>query len=402
MKDFTTEVLIIGAGASGLMCAATAGYRGRKVRVLDHAPKAAAKIRISGGGKCNFTNQVVTSNEFICQNPHFVKSALARYQPQDFIDLVDRHGLAYEERELGKFFCRHRAGDLIHILKTECDWAGVTLQLNTPIYSISKLTSETPDRARFGVETDEGLIECESLVIATGALSFPKLKATNFGYQVAEQFGLKTIPNRPGLVPLVFDGSWQDFCCQLSGIALDVQISTSDGQQEKSFEEALLFTHQGISGPGVLQISNYWRPGQPIYINLLPKVDVLTELMQLKQNNASLVRWLHRFWTKKFTQAWLEKYPISSKLADLSNETIERFAQQISHWALYPSGTAGYDKAEVTLGGVDTDEVSSKNFEVKKVPGLYFIGEVLDVTGHLGGYNFQWAWSSGFAAGQTV
>lgn len=402
MKNVITEVLVIGAGASGLMCAATAGYRGRDVLVLDHAPKAAAKIRISGGGKCNFTNQVVTSNEFICQNPHFVKSALARYQPQDFIDLVDRHGLAYEERELGKLFCQHRAGDLIHILKTECDWSGVRLQLNTPIRSISKLTSETSDTARFRVETPDALIECQSLVIATGALSFPKLKASNFGYQVAEQFGLQVVPNRPGLVPLVFEGSWRDFCRQLSGIALDVRISTSDGQQTKSFEEAMLFTHQGISGPGVLQISNYWQPGQSIEINLLPKVDVLAELMQLKQNNASLVRWLHQFWTKKFTQAWLEKYPMPSKLADLSNEVIERFARQITHWRLYPSGTAGYDKAEVTLGGVDTDEVSSKNFEVKKVPGLYFIGEVLDVTGHLGGYNFQWAWSSGFAAGQIV
>ena len=402
MKTYTTEVLIIGAGASGLMCAATAGYRGREVLVLDHAPKAAAKIRISGGGKCNFTNQAVTPNEFICQNPHFVKSALARYQPQDFIDLVDRHGLAYEQRELGKLFCLHRAGDLIHILKTECDWAGVSVQLNTSIQSITQLTPDASNPAAFRIKTGEEAIECQSLVIATGALSFPKLKASNFGYQVAEQFGLKRIPNRPGLVPLVFEGKWRDFCRQLSGIALDVKISTFDGQQEKCFEEAMLFTHQGISGPGVLQISNYWRPGQPIQINLLPKLDVLAELMQLKQTNASLVRWLQQFWTKKFTQAWLEMYPIATKLADLPNEEIERFAQQITRWTLYPSDTAGYDKAEVTLGGVDTDEVSSKNFEVKNVPGLYFIGEVLDVTGHLGGYNFQWAWSSGFAAGQTV
>uniref|UniRef100_Q31JE0 HI0933-like protein n=1 Tax=Hydrogenovibrio crunogenus (strain DSM 25203 / XCL-2) TaxID=317025 RepID=Q31JE0_HYDCU len=398
----TIDVLIIGAGASGLMCAATAGYRGRDVWVLDHAPKAAAKIRISGGGKCNFTNQVVTPNEFICQNPHFVKSALARYQPQDFIDLVDRHGLEYEERELGKLFCRHRAGDLIHILKTECDWAGVSLQLSTSVLAITQLTPKAAHEVAFRVETNERFIECQSLVIATGALSFPKLKASNFGYQVAEQFGLRQIPARPGLVPLVFDGKWRAFCQKLSGIALDVKISTSNGQTEKSFEEAMLFTHQGISGPGVLQISNYWQPGQPIEINLLPKVDVLTELMQLKQSNASLMRWLQHFWTKKFTQAWLEMYPIATKLADLPNEEIERFAQQITRWTLYPSDTAGYDKAEVTLGGVDTDEVSSKNFEVKNVPGLYFIGEVLDVTGHLGGYNFQWAWSSGFAAGQTV
>lgn len=402
LKTNTTDVLIIGAGASGLMCAATAGYRGREVWVIDHAPKAAAKIRISGGGKCNFTNQVVTPNEFICQNPHFVKSALARYQPQDFIDLVDRHGLEYEERELGKLFCCHRAGDLIHILKTECDWAGVNLQLNTSVKTITKLTPKTPAGATFRVETSEYFIECQSLVIATGALSFPKLKASNFGYQVAEQFGLRHVPARPGLVPLVFDGKWRDFCQKLSGIALDVKISTSNGQTEKSFEEAMLFTHQGISGPGVLQISNYWQPGQSIEINLLPKVDVLAELMQLKQSNASLMRWLQQFWTKKFTQAWLEMYPIATKLADLPNEEVERFAQQITRWTLYPSDTAGYDKAEVTLGGVDTDEVSSKNFEVKKVPGLYFIGEVLDVTGHLGGYNFQWAWSSGFAAGQTV
>jgi len=278
----------------------------------------------------------------------------------------------------------------------------VTLQLKTSVKSIAKLTPKTPDEAAFRIETNECFIECQSLVIATGALSFPKLKASNFGYQVAKQFGLKQVPARPGLVPLILKGKWRDFCQKLSGIALDVKISTCNEQTKKSFEEALLFTHQGISGPGVLQISNYWQPGQAIEINLLPNVDVLAELMQLKQSNASLIRWLQQFWTKKFTQAWLEMYPIATKLADLPNEEIERFAQQITHWMLYPSDTAGYDKAEVTLGGVDTDEVSSKNFEAKNVPGLYFIGEVLDVTGHLGGYNFQWAWSSGFAAGQTV
>lgn len=395
------DVVIIGAGASGLMCAAQAGYRGRSVLVLDHAPKAAAKVRISGGGKCNFTNINASPNNYICANPHFVKSALARYKPQDFIDLVDRHGLEYEARELGKLFCLHRAGDLIQILRTECDWAGVELELGVQVQQVSALS----DQQGYLVLTSSGVIQCQSLVVATGALSFPKLKATDLGYRLAKQFGLTMNETRPGLVPLVFDNKWLTFCQQLSGVALDVRVSVlsaNDKSKAPSFEEAMLFTHQGLSGPAILQISNYWQPGQGIEINLLPRLNVFDELVALKEQNLHFHKWLNRFWPKKFTQAWLIHFPMPERLAEVSHETLKNYAHLLTHWALYPADTAGYDKAEVTLGGVNVDGIHSKDCQVKHQPGLYFIGEVLDVTGQLGGYNFQWAWSSGFAAAQTV
>lgn len=385
------DVLIIGAGASGLMCAATAGYGGKSILILDHAPKAAAKIRISGGGKCNFTNTQVTPQNYVCSNPHFVKSALARYQPQDFIDLVDRHGLEYEQRALGKLFCLNRASDLIQILRTECDWAGVSFQLKTSVKSVSAPTNQSTG---FSIETADATYHAKALVVATGALSFPKLKASGFGYALAKQFGLKTTPNLPGLVPLVFDNKWLAFCQNLSGLSLDVSITAN----QQSFKEAMLFTHQGISGPAVLQASNYWRKGDPIQINLLPDVDILSELLSLKKNNASLSKWLLGFWPKKLVQSWLEQFPLEN-IANQTDNAIQAYAKQLSCWEVYPSDTAGYDKAEVTLGGVDTDEVSSQTFETHKQPGLYFIGEVLDVTGQLGGYNFQWAWASGVACG---
>lgn len=391
MQEF--DVIIIGAGASGLMCAATAGYQGKSVLVLDHAPKAGAKIRISGGGKCNFTNTKVVANNYICQNPHFVKSALARFTPQDFIDLVERHGLIYEERELGKLFCLNKASDLIQILRTECDWAKVTFQFKTFIQSIKA----RKNNAGFCVMTEQGALQCKSLVIATGGLSFPKLKASSFGYEIASQFELKILPNLPGLVNLIFDNKWLDFCYGLSGISLAVKVCI----QEKTFQESMLFTHKGISGPAILQASNYWRKGNPLTINLLPKLDVLTELQRLKSQNKPLQKWLLFFWPKKFVKAWINLYPFED-LANQSNESIESYAHQLTHWQLYPSDTAGYDKAEVTLGGVGTNEISSKTFESHKQPNLYFIGEVLDVTGQLGGYNFQWAWASGVACGLAV
>lgn len=393
----TTDVLILGAGASGLMCAATAGYRGRSVMVLDHAPKAAAKIRISGGGKCNFTNVNVTPANYICQNPHFVKSALARYQSQDFIDLVDRHGLEYEQRDLGKLFCKHRASDVIQILQTECDWAGVSIRTKAEIHGVSQL-----EEGGFLVKTSQGTFQTQSLVVATGALSFPKLKASDLGYRIAEQFGLKTTQKQPGLVPFVFKKRWLAFCQALSGASLDVCVSVDKAGQTYSFTEAMLFTHQGLSGPSILQASNYWVPGQPIEINLLPHEDVLASLRQLKQDNTSVTRWLQGFWSKKMVQAWLTEFPMPSKLAEVPDNELETFAKQLTQWRLFPDDTAGYAKAEVTLGGVDTDEVSSKTLEAKNVPGLFFIGEVLDVTGQLGGYNFQWAWASGVAAGEVV
>lgn len=389
-KDW--DVIIAGAGASGLMCAATAGYQGLSVLVLDHAPKAAAKIRISGGGKCNFTNLDVSPNNYICQNPHFVKSALSRYPSAAFIELVERHGLEYEQRELGKLFCKERASDLIQILRTECDWAGVEVLTNCAVNSVRF------SNASYQIETSSGLFNAAKVVVATGALSFPKLKATGFGYDLAKQFGLNVIQTSPGLVPLVFKDKWLERIASLSGLSLDVTVSCGT----QSFQEAVLFTHNGLSGPAILQVSNYWQAGQSIQINLLPGLVVLDELKQLKQSAESLSKWLNQYWPKRFTQAWLEWFPIENQLSNLTDERLAEYAEQIQNWTLYPSDTAGYDKAEVTLGGVDTDEISSKTFEAKKQPGLYFIGEVLDVTGHLGGYNFQWAWASGVACGLAL
>ncbi len=386
------DVVVLGAGASGLICAAQAGYQGLSVLVLDHAPKAAAKIRISGGGKANFTNLAMSADNFICQNPHFVKSALAQFSSQDFIDLVDRHGLEYEQRELGKLFCKNKASDLIQILRTECDWAGCEFWLNTAFKSV-KVVDEL-----YQIDSANGVIQTPNFVVATGALSFPKLKATDIGYQLAKQFGLSIVPTSAGLVPLAFQEKQLAFCQNLSGIALDVQVSVVNNPN-RFFKEAMLFTHHGLSGPAILQISNYWQQGEGIEINLLPNSDVETELIALKAQNGSLNRWLKSQFPKKFYQSWLTQFPIPDRLADVSHETIKQYAKQLTHWQLYPSSKAGYDKAEVTLGGVDTAGLQSKDGEVKNQQGLYFIGEVVDVTGQLGGYNFQWAWSSGYACG---
>jgi len=392
MLDSHFDVIVIGAGASGLMCAATAGYQGKRVLVIEHAPKAAAKIRISGGGKCNFTNINVTPNHYICQNPHFVKSALSRYPSSAFIELVERHGMDYEQRDLGKLFCKERASDLIQILRTECDWAGVEVAVKCNVYSV------TYRNEGYQLETALGDITADKLVVATGALSFPKLKASGFGYDIAKQFGLNVVATSPGLVPLVFDGRWQQRIGDLTGLAMDVEVSCGT----QAFKEAVLFTHNGLSGPGILQASNYWQPGQEIGINLLPEKDVYSELKQLKQSGTNIKKWLNQYFTKRFSDAWLEWFPMEQQLSNVPDETLAQYANQLQSWTLYPSDTAGYDKAEVTLGGVDTDEVSSKTFEAKQQPGLYFIGEVLDVTGHLGGYNFQWAWASGVACGLAV
>ena len=356
---------------------------------------AGAKIRISGGGKANFTNLNLTPEHYICQNPHFVKSALSRYTPFDFIELVERHGIEYEEREKGKLFCKHRASDLIQMLRTECDWAGVQFQLNTPIESIKAHAKG------YLLSTPQGTFTCRNLVIASGGRSFPKLKATGFGYQIAQQFHLPVRPQRPGLVPLILQGSWAEQCPALAGISLEVRIQIG----HQTFTEALLFTHQGISGPAVLQASNYWQKGAPLTIDLLPQINVVEQLQRLKAQNGQLKRWLTQFWPKRFVEIWLNHYPLLQKgqpLAEIKDAELQRYAQQLTQWQLFPKEIAGYDKAEVTLGGVDTDAVSSKTFEAKSQPGLYFIGEVLDVTGQLGGYNFQWAWSSGVACGQAI
>ncbi|WP_319558196.1 NAD(P)/FAD-dependent oxidoreductase [Thiomicrorhabdus sp.] len=387
------DVIVVGAGAAGLMCSATAGYRGKRVLVIDHAPKAAAKIRISGGGKCNFTNVNAAPENYICSNPHFVKSALSRYPSHEFIDLADRHGLEYEERELGKLFCSNRASDLIQILRTECDWAQVEFALKTEIEKVISLEGEG-----FRLSTSQGDMQCRKLVIASGALSFPKLKASDFGYRTARQFGLNVIATRPGLVPLNFSGKWLQRFSDLAGLSLDVRVSC----RERSFQEAMLFTHQGLSGPAILQISNYWRHGDSIEIDLLPNLDVLSELKAIRQQNSNFHHWLNTFWPKRFTQMWLNLYPAPGRLSNAGDEALETLAEQLQRWSLYPSEDGGYDKAEVTLGGVDTDEISSKTFESKRCANLYFIGEVLDVTGQLGGYNFQWAWASAVACGNAL
>lgn len=383
----------MGAGAAGLMCAATAGYQGKRVLVLDHAPKAAAKIRISGGGKCNFTNLNVTPAHYICANPHFVKSALSRYPSSAFIELVERHGLAYEQRELGKLFCAERASDLIAILRLECDWAGVEVLTHTRIASVAAMPA-----GGFTLETSQGHWQAAKLVVASGGLSFPKLKASGWGYELAKQFGLAVTPCRPGLVPLCFEGKWQARFAELSGLSLEMAVTAG----ARTFNEAVLFTHVGLSGPGILQASNYWLPGAPLVLNTLPGREVYAELLALKRSGGSFGKWLNQYWPKRFVQFWMALYPLPGAPANCSDEQLKQMALQLTEWTLYPSETGGYDKAEVTLGGVDTDEISSKTFEAKKQPGLYFIGEVLDVTGQLGGYNFQWAWASGVACGLAL
>lgn len=405
------DVVILGAGASGLMCSATAGYQGKSVLVIDHAPKAAGKIRISGGGQCNFTNTDVDASHFICQNPHFVKSALSRYPSLAFIELVERHGLAYEEREQGKLFCQNRASDLIQILRTECDWAGVDFALNCVIKQVDyrpapavdddATLATKPALGHYLITTSQGVFKAPKCVVATGALSFPKLKATDLGYRLAKQFGLPIVTTQPGLVPLRFASKWQTRFADLSGLSLHAKVSCGT----QAFTEAILFTHQGLSGPGILQASNYWQAGQPIAIDLFPQLDVYEAFKQLKQRpaaEASLSKWLHQYWPKRLIQAWLEWFNWPQSIANAPDAQLKNMAEQLHCWRLYPEDTAGYAKAEVTLGGVDTQAISSKTFAAKQQPGLYFIGEVLDVTGHLGGYNFQWAWASGVACGLAL
>lgn len=390
MSSLPYDLIIIGAGAAGMMCAATAGYRGKRVLLVDHAPKAGAKIRISGGGKCNFTNRQISAHNYHCRNPHFVKSALARYTSQDFIDLVERHGIDYEERDHGQLFTLNGAGDIVQMLRTECDWAGVELRLNTQINSVKPL------EAGYQLNTSQGQFNCEQLVIATGALSYPKLKASDFAYRIANQFNLPVVPTRAGLVGLRVQ---QDHWAELAGIALPVSIHCGN----VSWQRDLLITHTGISGPAVLQISNQWRHGDTLYIDWLTnQTDTLQQLLQLKADNKSLHAWLRQQLPKRLADYLWQQQPLNDKLAEVDNERLFNWLQQLHHWPLQPTGTEGYHKAEVTLGGVDTDYISSKNMQVLQQSGLYIIGEALDVTGDLGGFNFQWAWSSGVACGLAV
>lgn len=383
------DVIVIGAGAAGLMCAATAGYRGRRVCVLDHAPKPAAKIRISGGGKCNFTNLNVGVENYYCGNPHFPLSALKRYTNEDFIALVERHGIDYETRAHGRLYCRHHASDITRMLLTESDWAGVTIRLNTAVNAIEQVAGG------FKLRTAAGTMVCESLVIATGGLAYPKLRASDFGLQVARQFGLPVVSPRPALVPLVMDARWQARYGGLSGISFDACVRCED----KAFCEPVLITPTGLSGPAILQISAVWREGMPITVNLFPDEAVEAALLALKRQGRSLHAWLKQRLPRRFAQVWLAQQTWPQRLDAFTDAEVCQLASRLQAWTLYPQATAGYAKAEVSLGGVDTHALSSKTMMAKDVPGLFFVGEVMDVTGQLGGYNFQWAWSSGYAAG---
>ena len=385
------DVIVIGAGASGLMCASTAGQRGRRVLVLDHARRAGEKIRVSGGGRCNFTNLNVEPEHYLSQNPHFCKSALRRFSQYDFLALIEKYHIDYEERELGQLFCVNSAGEIVHLLEQECRQAGVGIQLNCTIARIRR------ENERFVLQSSRGEFSADSLVIATGGLSFPQIGASGFGYEIVGQFGLKLVSCREGLVSLTLH---KNTLGNLSGISVDVVVSCRD----QAFREALLFTHRGLSGPAILQISNYWQPGDKIEINLLPNLDLAQRIRQWQKQkpDAELKNLLSTLLTKRLAQQVLTASHPNKAVKQYNEREIEAIAHSFHHWCLCPSGTEGYRKAEVTRGGIDTNELSSKTFETKKVKGLYFIGEVLDVTGWLGGYNLQWAWSSGYCAGLYV
>ncbi|MBB1275658.1 MULTISPECIES: NAD(P)/FAD-dependent oxidoreductase [Pseudoalteromonas] len=388
------DVIVIGAGAAGLMCAAQAGYRGRSVTVLDMGKKPGRKILISGGGRCNFTNENATPDNYLCANAHFVKSCLSRYTQHDFIELVDRHGLAYHHKTLGQLFCDNNAQDIVDILLTECEWAGVNIKLRSEVISVSK--TETG----YSVTTEQETLSCESLVIASGGLTMPKLGATPIGYKIAEQFGLSVLPTMAALVPFTLHQHDKERFEGLSGISIPCEVSSEDGTV---FKENILFTHRGLSGPAILQISSFWRAGQAVTINLLPEIDLRQQLADWRETQAqkSLKNSLATILPKRFIEILHESKAIPDcNINQLTHAQINELVNYIHAWQIKPNGTEGYRTAEVTLGGVDTDELSSKTFEAKKAKGLYFIGEVTDVTGWLGGYNFQYAWSCGFACGQ--
>ncbi len=385
------DVIVIGAGAGGLFCAIHAGKRGRRVLVLDHAHKTAEKIRISGGGRCNFTNIHTSPAHFLSENPHFCKSALSRYTPQDFIALLKKHDMAWHEKKLGQLFCDNSAQDVIDMLLTEARAAGMRLEMGTSVETIA---------SGYHLRTTRGAFSCDSLVIATGGLSIPKIGASKFGYDVARQFGLRVVQTRPALVPLTFSDAFLARCQALSGLSVEAQVSAG----KKSFAEGLLFTHRGLSGPSILQISSYWREGEEIVVNLAQGHDVFAVLKGKKTTHPKqeIQTALSEFLPKRLADDLCAALKIAGRLADQSDKTLQGLGLAVNGWRIKPSGTEGYRTAEVTLGGVDTRDLSSKTMEAVNVKGLYFIGEVVDVTGHLGGFNFQWAWSSGYVAGLNV
>jgi predicted Rossmann fold flavoprotein len=391
----STDVVIIGAGAAGLMCALTAAARGRRVLLIEHANKAGKKILMSGGGRCNFTNMHTEPANFFSQNPQFCKSALARYTPWDFIALVARHGVPYHEKKLGQLFCDNKSKDILGMLLEECRQAGVELHLNTAVEQIEKT------EAGYRLSTGLGPVTTQSLVVATGGLSIPTLGATGFGYEIARQFGHTVLSTRAGLVPFtVTDHHLKALCTELSGTSVASVVRGND----QSFRENILFTHRGLSGPAILQISSFWHPGDPVEINLLPDHDALEWLQgrQAVRPDTELKTVLGEVFTKKMATLVAERWFVSKPMKQYTPAALRDIADRLGAWPVVPAGTEGYRTAEVTLGGVDTRDVSSKTMESLKSPGLYFIGEVLDVTGHLGGFNFQWAWASGHAAAQFV
>ena len=390
-NTISKDVIIVGGGAAGLMCAIEAGKRGRSVLLLEHNNSIGKKIRISGGGRCNFTNIHTTATNFVSNNPHFAKSALARFTPQDFCKLVNSYSIAYHEKKLGQLFCDKSAQDIIELLKKECRQYNAEIMLETTIESIVK-------KDHFLVSTTKGLFKSESLVIATGGLSIPTLGATDFGYRIAKQFNIKINPYYPALVPLTFQEKDLRIFKELAGVSLDAIVSFKNVR----FRENILFTHKGLSGPAILQISSYWKPKLPIEINLVPQENMTNILKSNQTQKTTLKNFLKDYLPSRLVEIISEHFFENKPLNSYSISKIENIGKFLNHWQVIPAGTEGYAKAEVTVGGVDTNELSSKTMETKKIPGLYFIGEVVDVTGHLGGFNFQWAWASGFAAGQYV
>jgi predicted flavoprotein YhiN len=412
------DVLIIGAGAAGMMCAIEAARRERSVLLLDHSKKLAEKIRISGGGRCNFTNLYAKPENYLSGNPHFCRSALARYTPQHFITWLNQQGIGYHEKKLGQLFCDEGSAAIIAMLKNECDAAGVRWLMSCEVHKVERLNPSFPQAQageglevkinmhpsteRFSCNTSHGTFRTQSLVIASGGLSIPKIGATPFGYQLAQQFDIPVTKLKPGLVPLSFHpDDWAPYV-DLAGISVDAVVSYG----EQVFRENLLFTHRGLSGPAILQISSYWEPGQPLHINLLPDHDTLKLFAQQRDSRMLLSNFFAQYLPKRFIEKWCAQLLTGNNLSgnlpinQYSEKEIVALAAKLHNWQITPSGTLGYTKAEVTCGGVDTHALSSKTMEANEVNGLYFIGEVVDITGQLGGYNFQWAWSSGYAAGQ--
>ncbi|SHF05070.1 hypothetical protein SAMN02745148_01713 [Modicisalibacter ilicicola DSM 19980] len=388
------DVVVIGAGAAGLMCALTAGYAGRRVLVLDHANKPGKKILMSGGGRCNFTNLDTQPRNFFSANPHFCISALNRYRPEHFLELVERHGIEPVEKAPGQLFCADSSRPILDMLLTECDWAGVEIRLKTSVEKLERLGEG------MRLTTTRGCIDTGAVVIASGGLSIPTLGATGFGYDIARQFGLAVTETRAALVPFTLTSQWKERAAALAGVSCDVDVRCRSGR----YREPMLFTHRGLSGPAMLQISSHWQPGDDLLIDLLPKLDAYQSLVAARDATPRrrLSTWLGEHLPKRLAQAMIDWYGSDGMLAEQSNASLMAWGERLNRWRLKPAGTEGWRTAEVTMGGVDTAAVSSKTFEVKALPQLRFIGEVLDVTGELGGYNFQWAWASGVACGLAL